>query len=145
PTDLADVLQRLADAYGDGDFRIHWQLPAMFPSLDMPEGALDAVLSTFITNSRLAGANEIRLLACEQQDRITLTIADNGSGIAPADREQIFEPFFTTHREAGGSGLGLSIARSLVIASGGTLELKDSEEGTTFVIEIPIAAPSAVS
>ena len=51
-----------------------------------------------------------------------ITIADDGPGIAPEVREKLFTPFFTT--KARGTGLGLSTARRLVEAHGGTLAIE---------------------
>ncbi len=60
---------------------------------------------------------------------IVLRIADNGCGIAPADLDKIFLPYFTTRED--GTGLGLPIARSVVEASGGRLEVESrAGEGT---------------
>ena len=50
----------------------------------------------------------------------------------PADRERLFEPFFTTRRAEGGTGLGLPIARSLLAASNGALDLVDGGKGARF-------------
>jgi signal transduction histidine kinase len=70
---------------------------------------------------------------------LLLRIADNGPGIAPADRARIFEPFFTTRRAEGGSGLGLAIVRSLLEAAGGSIMLAKSESGAAFEARLPIA------
>lgn len=65
---------------------------------------------------------------------VCITIADDGPGVAPADLERIFEPFFTGRREAGGAGLGLAIARSLLAASGGTIVADPVARGACFRI-----------
>jgi two-component system OmpR family sensor kinase len=78
-------------------------------------------------------------------DRVaTMTVADTGVGIEPAEAERIFEPFVRLDaargRETGGSGLGLAIARSIVTAHGGTLTV-DSRPGagSRFTISLPLA------
>ena len=74
----------------------------------------------------------------------TITVADTGVGIDPAEAARIFEPFVRLDaargRETGGSGLGLAIARSIVIAHGGTLTV-DSRPGagSRFTISLPLA------
>ena len=63
-----------------------------------------------------------------------LTIADDGPGISVGNRDRVFDPFFTTRREVGGTGMGLSIVRSLVQARGGQITLLDQGKGATFLI-----------
>ena len=75
-------------------------------------------------------------------------IANSGEDIPPADRERIFNRFFRVESSrarsdvsGGGQGLGLSIAREIVRAHGGTLTLEPSERGwIVFQFTIPIAA-----
>lgn len=80
-------------------------------------------------------------------DEVLLSVRDAGRGIPPEHRETIFEPFAQVAaddaRVHGGSGLGLPIARQLIEAHGGALEL-DSEvgAGTTFTIRLPAAPRS---
>ncbi|MCC6411132.1 MAG: histidine kinase [Saprospiraceae bacterium] len=71
---------------------------------------------------------------------VEIRVADNGTGIPPAVAAKIFQPFFTTKPSGQGTGLGLSLAYDIVTKGhGGTLEVQSvEEEGTTFVIRIPI-------
>jgi signal transduction histidine kinase len=65
-----------------------------------------------------------------------MRVEDNGPGIAPADRKKIFDAFFTTRPE--GLGMGLAIARSVIRAHGGRLEVEPrSPAGTVFTIDLP--------
>ena len=83
-----------------------------------------------VTMARGAGAYEI-------------AVADEGPGIAPADRERIFERFVRLDGDAGaaersGAGLGLAIARRIAEAHGGTLALAPSTgAGAVFVVRLP--------
>lgn len=72
------------------------------------------------------------------QDQAELLFSDNGKGISAANAEKIFKPFFTTAREQGGSGLGLSIIRSLLEAHGGSVELQEVEKGAAFRVLLPL-------
>jgi heavy metal sensor kinase len=73
-----------------------------------------------------------------------VTVSDTGIGVAPADVERIFEPFVRLDtartRDTGGAGLGLAIARSIVVAHGGTLGVESRPgEGSRFTIRLPLA------
>ena len=77
---------------------------------------------------------------------MTLSVSDNGAGVAAADRDRIFERFVKldpTRPADGGAGLGLSIARWVAEAHGGTLHLTESGAGrTTFEATMPYAHPA---
>jgi PAS domain S-box-containing protein len=73
------------------------------------------------------------------QKRIIIEISDNGIGIEEKNLSKIFDPFFTTKPVNKGTGLGLSIAYSIVTEHGGKISAKSrKDEGTTFIIELPI-------
>lgn len=63
---------------------------------------------------------------------VKLEVIDDGPGVAPAARSQLFEPFFTT--AAGGTGLGLYIAREVCDANGATLDFVETEAGAQFTV-----------
>jgi PAS domain S-box-containing protein len=71
---------------------------------------------------------------------VAISITDNGSGIPHAIQTKLFDPFFTTKAIGSGTGLGLSISYQIIIEQhGGKLSCTSSpENGTTFLIEIPI-------
>jgi signal transduction histidine kinase len=71
----------------------------------------------------------------EESPAIEVAIQDNGSGVAADARRYVFDAFFTTKTK--GTGLGMAIARRIIEAHGGRLELGDSEGGAEFVIQLP--------
>ncbi|PWC34159.1 HAMP domain-containing sensor histidine kinase [Azospirillum sp. TSO35-2] len=95
-------------------------------------------------NAVQAGADRVRIAADVDGDGtasaggpLTLTIADNGPGLAPRARENLFQPFAGSAR-AGGVGLGLAIAREVLRAHGGELRLVGSAgSGTVFALDLP--------
>jgi len=63
-------------------------------------------------------------------------VADTGPGVPAGDRDQVFFPFYTTKRN--GSGVGLALARKIVTAHGGVIEVRDaSGGGAEFVVRLP--------
>lgn len=99
---------------------------------------LSAALANVIENSIQAMPNggHVRIAFTESPKETRLTISDTGPGMENAVRVQVFDPLFSTspHR----SGLGLTIARMLVSANGGWLDLADdSGPGTTLVMRFP--------
>ncbi|MGE0760226.1 MAG: protoglobin domain-containing protein [Pirellulaceae bacterium] len=72
----------------------------------------------------------------EGQQAIRVSIKDNGAGIDPDARERVFDPFFTTKPK--GTGLGMAIARRIVEAHGGTIEIGDQPGGAEFIITLPV-------
>ena len=135
-TDLGDVLRRAEDA------RMLTLVvpPEPLPRIAVPRGVVETALSTLIDNSRQAGATRITVVAQVAGAMVALTLADDGPGIAPGDRERVFEPFFTTRRAHGGTGLGLPILRSLLEAHRGGIALVDAGQGAAFRLMLPVAA-----
>lgn len=69
---------------------------------------------------------------------VTVTIADNGTGIDPADTGRIFDPFFTTKAAGQGTGQGLAISQAIMSRHGGGIELENRPgEGATFSLHFP--------
>jgi signal transduction histidine kinase len=74
------------------------------------------------------------------QDKILISVKDNGPGIPEAIKEKIFQPFFTTKPTGQGTGLGLSLSYDIVKAHGGELKVQTKEgEGSEFIIQLPIS------
>jgi len=133
--DSVTVARELALGAGDVAIRAEAALPAVALSAD----TLATALTILIDNSRQAGATSVVLAFGVAGDQVTCQVADDGPGVQPGDRSRIFDPFFTGRRSAGGTGLGLPIARSLLAASGGTLSLVESDRGAIFELCLPTA------
>jgi signal transduction histidine kinase len=86
----------------------------------------------------------IELSASSDEDDVIIRVQDNGAGIPPEDLPKVFTRFYRgdkSRQQNGEAGLGLTIARSLVEAQGGSISVESSPaEGTTFTIRFPSAA-----
>ncbi|HEY6825239.1 MAG TPA: HAMP domain-containing sensor histidine kinase, partial [Gemmatimonadaceae bacterium] len=116
----------------------------------MAPDALKQVLLNLVQNAREAvtqagkGVPRIAIDVREVNNDIAIRVSDNGPGIPEGLRTRIFDPFFTTKSAVDGVGLGLFVAEGLVRSAGGRLALDgNSSSGATFVIELPVAVPSA--
>ena len=93
----------------------------------------------------------LRLQGHHAEMRVIFEVTDAGRGIAPADHERIFEPFRQAHttstKNAGGSGLGLSVARQLARLLGGDVQVARSAlgEGSTFIVSLPVRYAGSAS
>ncbi len=68
-----------------------------------------------------------------------LRVSDSGRGITPGHMKRLFEPFFTTKAPGEGTGLGLSLARKIVLAHGGSIDVaSELGEGSTFTVRLPM-------
>ena len=80
------------------------------------------------------GGHRIRLTAhLDEGGHVVINVGDNGPGIAADVAEKIFIPFYTTKRD--GSGVGLSLARQVMLAHGGSINLTpDPDGGSVFTL-----------
>lgn len=76
-------------------------------------------------------------------NKIAISISDNGHGMSTEVIEQIYQPFFTTKPAGQGTGLGLSVCKNIIVQKHhGNLEVKSEVAvGTTFIITLPIQQP----
>ena len=97
------------------------------------------VLSHLADNAIRHNATTMRLQARGDQTTIIMTVANDGDPISEPNREKIFDAFFTTRRDAGGTGMGLAIARAVMTSHGGSIRLLPSDRGVAFELLFPAA------
>jgi heavy metal sensor kinase len=140
--EVFDVGARLGRAAGVS-VRVETAVPA---SVRGDANALRRALLNLVENAvkYTAAGGKVELALVPDGGWAVLTVADTGIGVEPADAERIFEPFVrldaARSRDTGGAGLGLAIARSIVVAHGGTLAVESRPgEGSRFTIRLPLA------
>lgn len=103
--------------------------------MNLIQNAFDAASSTD------SAAPKLHVRVCRQGQWVSITLHDNGPGIAPEAMSRIFEPFFTTKPVGKGTGLGLSISYGIVERHGGTLSARNHpESGAEFELKLPAIA-----
>ena len=115
------------------------------PPLENAAPGLNQVWTNLLDNAIDASpqGGEISIRTRRDGDRIAVSFADHGPGIAEEDQKHIFEPFFTTKPVGSGTGLGLDIARRIVESKhGGEIALATSPNGTEFTVYLPLNGSS---
>lgn len=123
-------------------------IPAGFPLLRFDAVLLERVLCNLLENAAkyTPPGSRIEIRAALRGAMATLTVADDGPGVAPGREEEMFEKFTRGEREAArsGVGLGLAICRAIVDAHGGSIACARSAlGGAAFVISLPLGQPPA--
>lgn len=107
------------------------------------EAQVTQVLLNLVTNAEqaLEGRTEpcLWVRVWEEGDVAVVEVGDNGPGVPPEARARIFEPFFTT-KKGRGTGLGLSLSRSIVESHGGRIWLEEGDGATRFRFSLPLAS-----
>ncbi|MEY9994314.1 signal transduction histidine kinase [Streptomyces sp. V4I8] len=102
------------------------------------------VLTNLLDNARRHARSAVTVTVRQEGDRAVVAVADDGDGVAEADRERIFERFVrldeARSRDDGGAGLGLAIARDVAVRHGGTLTVgRAPAGGALFELRLPQA------
>jgi two-component system, NtrC family, sensor kinase len=116
------------------------------PAIESDRGKLQEIFLNLFNNACLAmddgGCLTIEMKP-EGEDRILVTVSDDGCGIDAKNLERIFEPFYSTRTKKGGTGLGLSLTANFVRELGGILSVEsETGKGTTFSIQLPLKITS---
>jgi signal transduction histidine kinase len=117
------------------------EFAADIPALDGAVPGLNQVWTNLLDNAIDASpqGGEIRIRTFLADDRIAVSIGDQGPGISEEDQKHIFEPFFTTKPVGSGTGLGLDIAKRIVESRrGGEITVQSGAEGTVFTVYLGI-------
>lgn len=106
-------------------------IPDALPLVVLSESHLVQVLINLLLNAADAceGEGTVRIDVSHLDERVCLTVEDDGPGITDELKDRIFEPFVSSKSPGKGVGLGLALCQRLVTESGGQIEVADSEMG----------------
>jgi signal transduction histidine kinase len=147
--DIASTLELVTDQFADMGHKVAYDGPEHAMATVRPDDLHRSVTNLVENAVRFGAEATIRLLM--SPDTVIIEVEDDGPGISDARKEIMLEPFVRgddarNMDECTGFGLGLSIARSIVLAHGGTLSLHDRQpHGLIVRIELPVRQPSLQS
>jgi PAS domain S-box-containing protein len=144
-TQLAELLREVLEVAQPQLQKSSIQLAQLLP-IDVPEVYVDralfkqAVLNLVLNAAEaMPGGGQLRLVLSRRGETAEITVGDTGKGIPPENRQKIFQLFFTTR--PGGSGIGLASTFRIVQLLNGSIDFtSEVGRGTTFRIELPLAA-----
>ncbi|WP_320781280.1 HAMP domain-containing sensor histidine kinase [Streptomyces sp. CRN 30] len=147
-TDLTELARQAADAFraSHPGRPLTVTAPEEPVRLRLDPQRVRQVLDNLLTNAAVhtppGTAVSVRVSLDAESARVE--VADAGPGIPPTDRSRVFDRFYRVDkarsRDRGGSGLGLAVARSLVEAHGGSVELGGGTGGAVFTVRLPLGA-----
>lgn len=153
PLRLDALVEQVAEEFEDDAARAGVDIDADIDGAVVVEGderLLARAIANLVQNGiRYGGVGgEIHITVRRETDQAIVEVADRGPGVPPAQRKAIFDRFHRASSEAGGSGLGLPIARLVAESHEGSLELLPAAEGQTgahFVLRLPVASAPSTS
>ena len=138
-----EAVRPRADAKG---LSLSLDVDASLPMLEMDATRISQVIGNLLENAitHTPEGGRVSVLARDSAGAVEVTVSDTGAGIASEDLPRLFDRFYradpSRDRSTGGAGLGLTIARRLVEAHGGTIEVESElGQGSRFTIRLPTA------
>jgi signal transduction histidine kinase len=142
PVDLTAVAELVAQRVGANHPQVMVRIEGPLPVVLINPARAEQLLDNLVGNAVKHGGRDDLTVTISSRpipSGIELTVADDGRGIPPEDRDVVFALFQRGTNAGGrGSGLGLGMVRRIAEASGGSVRLAGSEVGATFVVELPI-------
>jgi signal transduction histidine kinase len=135
---LADTLAVLNAKARGKQVSVSLDVEANLPRIQGFGGELNQVWANLVDNALDAARGHVGVAAVRQGHSVIVRVVDDGPGLPPEIRERIFDPFFTTKPVGQGTGLGLDIARRLVLRHHGEIEVDSRPGHTQFSVTLPI-------
>ncbi len=153
PTQINELVRATADmlAYGlrSHDVTLELDLDPNLPAIVADRDFIGQVIANLVINAQHAlldmePPRRVTISTRRKNGHVRLVVSDNGPGVPEAIAGRIFEPYFTTKPAGVGTGIGLSICKTVVESHGGSIGLDRSDTGgARFTVLIPVAAGEA--
>jgi len=138
--ELDDLVEFLGPQLADRSVEVERRYRDELPQVEVDPRLLRQALLNLVMNAvqAMPEGGVLSLTTATENERVVVEISDTGDGIPDEAAEHVFDVFYST--KAGGSGLGLPIARRIVEDAGGSLDFDSTVgEGTRFVMKLPCA------
>ncbi len=109
------------------------------PQVDAHAAELNQVWTNLLDNAVAAANARVTIRTYATVEFLVVEVEDDGAGVPPEIAERVFDAFFTTKEPGEGTGLGLDIARRIVVRHHGDLKLKPVESGACFQVLLPLS------
>lgn len=145
---VAAAVQAAAPAYAAKGVALETKLDRRLPSIEVDPDRIAEVLANVLDNAlrHTPTGGRVEIAGAGRGNQVELVVADTGDGIAPEHLDRVFERFFRAdparRRIAGGSGIGLAIARAIVEAHGGRVHAESEGPGLGARLVITLPATS---
>lgn len=149
PQDVRDLIETTVDEMRSllRDHNVEIEIPPDLPRVPMDRALVHRVLRHIVENAaRYSPSGEpISITAARDEYRLLITVADRGPGIDLTEQPFVYDKFFRGRRQKSqpaGTGMGLAIAKAILEAHGGGIELASrAGEGARFTFWLPLVAP----
>lgn len=143
PTNLSDVIEseveQLKETAKSRSLKLVYSKPKSFPTLMLDETKIRQVIMNFVDNAiyYTAAGGKIEIKLSETKESVEFTVHDNGIGVPKGEQHHLFNKFYRARNaqkaRPDGTGLGLFMAKKVVVAQGGAIIFNSTEgKGSTF-------------
>ncbi len=141
------LVQRAVESFtplaADAGVTLHADLPADLPVIEVDVDRMQQVLGNLLTNAlrHTPSAGTITITVQRVENAVRYAVINTGQGLTPDEATHVFDPFWRAEdareRDSGGIGLGLSIARQMLLLHGGRIWAEAGTGTASFIFELP--------
>ena len=140
---LTDLFRQIEESHATQDVSFELDLPREIEAMNLDKDLFRVALTNLLTNAIKYNkpGGTVKLSVVDTETALVIRVSDDGIGVAPQDLGRIFDKFYRSDndevRARSGHGLGLSLARDIVLLHGGDLDVASTEgEGSEFAITL---------
>ncbi len=141
---IENVLKLTEYLIAKQDIKVIRKLAPDAPEIMVDQNKMEQVFLNIILNAIHAmndgRPKELVIETFSEDGHCIASFSDSGAGIPETVMPHVFEPFFTTKPVGEGTGLGLSVSKSIVEQHSGRIVVRSSRQGTTFTVRLPVAS-----